>query len=559
MELLTIAYYRPRAPQPHTASIAAFQRTALHAMSNNLYQYEVDHILHGYRRTVFDEESIERDFFTGDIEQFKIIKDSAYYKALERTRTAFEPPSPYRPVHLLDIEHHYPLKHNTNAERPFSTDRFFLEMLNSEKYRTINHLPLNPKPSTGNMKNIIFDYVRHWLHEIKEGDVNFDAHLYSMLLHSKSALVSPEDPNKIRTIFGTPKPFVLAEIMFYWPLVAYYKRTPEHSPLLWSYETFTGGWMRLNAQLFNSYSRASILMIDYGRFDKYAYFEMFDDLDAMTESFIDFDHGYMPTKGYPETDITWNRHKANRLRRLFRWTLYAFRNTPIVLPDGRLFRRRFAGIPSGLYTTQYRDSVYNYQMIATLLIHFSLEYNLLRVQGDDSITQLVTVVPPNLHSPLLQAMSLEAKRRFNSIINIAKSKMKNGPQRAEVLGYENNHGIAERNPNQVLAQWYHTKQSDPSQDRAMAACIGYAFALANTSRRHYNVLKDAFNYYASLGYSPAFEHISDVMPEEVFGFIPFTGRFPTWNEISDCLTDYNHDFSKTNRKFWDSDWFLDQF
>jgi hypothetical protein len=409
------------------------------------------------------------------------------------------------------------------------------------------------------MKKIIFDFSRRWLHEIKNGDVSFDHYLFSMLLHSKSALVKPEDPNKIRTIFGTPKPFVLAEIMFYWPLVAHYKRNPDASPLLWSFETFTGGWIRLNARLFESFTRASILMIDYSRFDKYTYFDVFDDLDSISESFIDFDHGYLPTRDYPETNKDWTREKARRLKRLFRWTCYAFRHTPIVLPDGRLYKRLFAGIPSGLYTTQLRDSMYNYLMIATLLLHYSLEYALLRIQGDDSITQLCVVIPPNQHALLLQSLALEAKRRFNSIVNVEKSKVTNGPQNAEVLGYENHHGIAWRDPDTVLAQWYHTKSSNPTQGRAMAACIGYAFALANTSRRHYDVLRDAYDYYATLGYQPSFEHISDVLPEEVFGYIPFRDTFPSWNEISNCLTDFDHDFSKTNRRFFNSDWFLENF
>jgi hypothetical protein len=561
LELISTAYFKPRAPMPNPIYIAAFQKTALHAMSTYLYDYEIDHILNDYRRTTFDEESIERDFFSGDIEQFKVIKDDVYYRALERTRIAFAPPQKYRPVHLLDIQHHYPLKPNTNAERPFSTDPFFLRQLNDPGYRERHSPPLpeNPRPSTGNMKNIIFDYVREWLHEIKNAAVPYDRYLFSALLHSKSALVESNDPNKIRTIFGTPKPAVLAEIMFYWPLFNYYKRNFWNAPLLWGFETLTGGWFRLNDELMRTYLRATILMIDYSRFDKYTYYEVFDDLEPIYESYIDFEHGYIPTRDYQDTQRDWTHNKAQRLRRLFQWTNYAFRNTPITIFDGRVYRRRFASIPSGIYTTQFRDSTYNYLMIATLLLHFMLEWTLLRVQGDDSITKLTVSIPPNQHGPLLQQLALEAKRRFNSIVNVVKSKISNLPTQAEVLGYTNNHGMPYRDPNQVLAQWYHTKDSHPTPERAMAACQGYAYALCNTSRRHYDTLRDAWLYYKSRHVTPEVSYVTEILPPQLYGYINPTQHFPRWQDIDRYLFEFNYDSSRTLDKFWDNDWFLSEF
>jgi len=558
-EQLPGSSFRPQAPRPVQISITAFKNTAFHAMTRYLYTHEVAHITNDFKRTTIDEDSVLSDFFAGDINYHQIMKDHHYQVALDYVRSAFAPPEKYRPVHLLDIEHHYPLAGKPNAERPFSTDPIYLRQLNSVEYRTRHNLPENPKTSVANMKSIIFDWSRLWLHEIKEGTVTFDAHLYSMLLHSKTALVDEKDPNKMRTIYGTPKPFVLAEIMFYWPLVAHYKRNPGISPLLWGYETITGGWFRLNAELMSSYTRASILMIDYSRFDKYAYFQVFDDLDQIFMSFINFDQGYMPTKDYPNTASDWTPRKAQRLRRLFRWTCYAFRQTPIVLPDGRVYRRLFAGVPSGLYTTQLRDSAYNVVMIVSTLSALDTPFIALKVQGDDSLTKLAVVLPPSDHALFLQRFHNTCKRRFNSNVSTDKSKIKNGPHQCEVLGYANHHGLPFRDPNTLLAQWYHTKDSNPTIPRAMASCIGYAYALCGASKRHYHVLRDCYEYYASLGYSPDMSSIHGILStERIFPFhVP--PSFPSKEEITRYLMKYSYEPSQAMSSFWNDDWFLERF
>jgi hypothetical protein len=556
-----ISKFRPRAPQPDIEAILRHQATLLRSFRKYLYPWQIDEITRYYQRSTINEESILEDFFHGDNTKHTVPKDEHYYSALEYTRQRFAPPRKCRPAHLLDVQHHYHHKNKSNAEPPFSTEPFYLDILRSEEYRNKRDLPENPKASTGNMKDIIFDYTREWHHKIKDGTAPVTSYLFYMLLHSKTALIKENDPNKIRTIWGTPKPFVLAEIIFHWSLLAHYKRNPGLTPMLWGYETILGGWFRLNAELFTKHMRTSIVTLDYSRFDKYAPFSVFDDLDDMTRSFLDFDNGYLPTYEYPHTDTTWDSTKSQRLERLWEWTKYAFRNTPIVLPDGRVYTRTHSGIPSGLYTTQYRDSIYNHLKIATVL--FAMGFTpqnlmLLKVQGDDSITQLSILVPPNEHTAFLQKYSETDAYYFGSVVNPDKSAIHNKPNGCTVLGYTNHNGLPHRDQSQLLAQFYHTKSSKPTPSKTMAACVGFAYASCGFERQLYRICSDVYNYYESKGFTPDATALGEYLYSDPLTDIRVKlTHFPSIPEIQGTLLSYSYAPPATMQQFFPESWFLD--
>lgn len=558
-----ISSFRPAAPRPNHVAIEQHKETVFRAMEKYLYPHEIKRITQDYRRSTITEESVLEDFFTGDISPHVVPKDQHYYAGLSEVERRFRPLKLCRPAHILDVEHHYPLKRSTNAEPPFSTEPFFLDMLRSQTYIERNKLPANAKASTGNMKSIIFDFVRRWHHQIKEGTVPISSHLYYMLLHSKTALIKDDDPNKMRTIWGTPKPFVIAEIMFYWALLASYKRWPQLSAMLWGYETVLGGWMRLNSELFRSHMRYSIVMFDWKRFDKYALFSVFDDLDQMTRSFLDFSRGYLPTREYPDTESTWTPEKAARLERLWQWTCYAFRHTPIVLPDGRVYTRLFAGIPSGLYTTQYRDSIYNAMMICVCLSAMNLLSmigNVFRVQGDDSIFNLAICIPPNMHQEFLSEFQAFASYYFGSILSTDKSKITNSPNGAEVLSYTNHNGFPKRDHIALLAQFYHTKASQPTPSKTMAAAIGFAYASMGNHHPTYNVCKDVYEYYASQGITPDASGLGAIFSADPETLLTIqVDHFPTYHEIWANLFRYGDQEPPTMQKFYPESHFLSLF
>jgi len=284
--------------------------------------------------------------------------------------------------------------------------------------------------------------------------------------------------------------------MFYWEYIAWVKRNPGVTPMLWGYETFTGGWFRLNNELFCGLLQQSFLTLDWSRFDKRAYFPLITEILKLVRTFLTFSDGYVPTHAAP-THPNWvEDDHALRLERLWFWTLDNLFKAPIILPNGDMYRRRFAGIPSGLFITQLLDSWYNYTMLATLLsaLGFNPKQCILKVQGDDSIIRLGVLIPPDQHESFMQRLLDLALEYFNAVINLKKSELRNALNGCEVLSYRNHNGLPHRDEILMLAQFYHTKARDPTPKsrwlkqldlRTLAAaittaCSGYSKTFTTT-------------------------------------------------------------------------------
>lgn len=103
--------------------------------------------------------------------------------------------------------------------------------------------------------------------------------------------------------------------------------------MLWGYETLKGGWYKMYKYMSKSSLPSTILAFDWKQFDKKAQFEVIDDLHDIIESYLDFEHGYMPTHEYPETYTN-----PTRLKRLFNWMRDAVKHTPGLLPNGDVYQ-----------------------------------------------------------------------------------------------------------------------------------------------------------------------------------------------------------------------------
>jgi len=532
----------------------AHKRTVLHAFSRFLYSSEIERILSDYKMATIDEETVYADFFNSDIEHHPIIRDANYLNALSIATDTFRPDTPVRPIHILDVQHHYPFNNSTNAEAPFSTSPTFLNML--------HNIDPDLKPTTGNMKHIIFEFSRQWHHEIKHGQCTFDDYLFFMILHIKKTVIKAEDPNKLRSIWGVPKPWILSQIMFHWSLFANYRRNPKRYPLLWGYETVLGGWQRLNSELFRSHLQKSFIMIDWKRFDKYVPHEGITDVHTITESYIDFDHGYLPTVDYPDTSSTWTPEQANRLRRLYKWTLHAYKNTPIALPDGSTYVRQHATLPSGLYTTQYYDSFWNYIMLCTILLALGFDPKLciIKILGDDSIIRLYVLIPPNAHEAFFLAMQHYATFYFGAIISLNKSKIVNSLNKCEVLGYSNHNGFPHRSLYELCAKLYFCKSRNPTPDISMGIAIGIAYANLGMHKRLHYVCENIFKYYERKGFTPSQRGFSSV-----YGQDPHSAprinilTFPSISEIQSHLFSLEYVNKANYDKFFDRTHFLSDF
>jgi len=561
-EYIGLSPYKPRSPTVNETGIENHKRTVLNAMCSHLYTREIEYIVNSLTRSVITTRSVEEDFFHGDITCHNVIKDEHYAHALRITEANFRPPKKCRPVHLLDVEHHYPHRNTSNAEAPFSTEDFFIKQLHDPVYRERHpHVPENARPSFGNMRDIIFDWTRRIHHEIKDGAPH-TSHTYYILMHTKTAIIDIKDPNKLRTIWGFPRPQNLAYIMFLWPLMAHYKRSIGQTPLLWGYETISGGWFKLNDELHRSHLRSTIVTLDKSRFDKYYSFRIQDDIDTMIRSYLDFDNGYMPTQEYASTHRTWSEAKSLRLERLWLWLKYSFRYSPIVLPDGRMYRRRWYGMPSGVYPTQLYDTIHFHITNYTVLFKMDfLESQILlyKGEGDDVIFKLGVFIQPNEHQAFLDKFSLIDKEYFNSSIRPEKSEVQNNPYRAQVLGYRNYHGLPYREPLDLLAQLYHTKATSPKPSKTMATAIGIAYASMGHDPRVYSICKDIYEYYAAQGYTPDERTFRMTFYQDVLSDIQFDKlNFPSARDIQQSLMNSSYEPPQTMRRFW-PDWFISDF
>jgi len=375
-----------------------------------------------------------------------------------------------------------------------------------------------------------------------------------MLLHTKTAIVKRLDPDKMRTIWGCSKTWIIADAMFYWELQAFYKLNPGYSPMLWSYETFTGGWLRLNAALFNGLIRNSFLTIDWKRFDKRAYFTLIHRIMGIVRTFLDFNHGYLPNVLYPDTSKDWTQDKAQKLEYLFLWTLLNLFTAPIVLPDGRMYKRRFAGIPSGLFITQLLDSWYNYVMLATILSAMGLDpkHCIIKVQGDDSIIRLAILIPPQSHDEFLLKLQELAEHYFKAVISMEKSEIGNTLNGREVLSYRNNNGLPYRDEIQMLAQFYHTKAKDPKPEITMAQAIGFAYAACGNHPRVHSCLQDVYEYYAAKGYTPNPAGLTVTLGDSPdLSTLPFTlDHFPSREEVRAYFLHSTYENEEQSKRTW---------
>lgn len=597
LKLVGTYHVHPHTIVPNFEAIHKHQKTLRVAFRKYLTDAEIHLITEEYRRSSPDEDAILADFFATDVEKHEIPFDEHVEHGLYCTEQAFKPPQPCLPAHINDVEHHYPYKWQVNSEPPFSTDEFFLDnrktfgdFYDPETHQWTGYV--NPQdalrrygahpthgqltaltpPKFGFQKNQIFAWTRRWHHVIKSGFTDTtglkstsylkDRFIFPMLLHTKTAIVKKNDPNKMRTIWGCSKPWIIADTMLYWEFIAWMKLNPGKSPMLWSYETFTGGWIRLNAELFNGFIRRSFLTIDWKRFDKRAYFSLIRRLFQINRRFLDFSKGYLPNVNYPDTSQDWSFDKQLRLERLYAWTEECFYRSPIVIPDGRMFERQFAAIPSGVFITQLIDSEYNYTMIATILSALSLEPTscIIKVQGDDSIIRLAVLIPPQSHDDFLLELQRLADHYFKSVISTEKSEIGNTLNGREVLSYRHNHGIPYRDTIVMLAQFYHTKAKNPTPEITMAQAIGFRYAAGNRKgdSRYHDALEEIYLFYAQRGYTPNPAGLTIVFGDSPDNpQLPFDlSHFPTKAEVQRYYLHTKYDNAIQRERTWPLNYYL---
>lgn len=520
------------------------------ALRKHLPADSVNAISEDYRRSNITPEGLQADYHKGNIDFHEVEKDSIYRQALSLVRTLFCPHAQYRPVHFTDLRY-YPWTLSTSAEAPFKDDP---QLTAAVKLAHSNGELSDSRMSKHNLYNHAFVVNRTKVHHIKEGLAHGNQLLSYNTAHARSHLVSHDEPDKVRMVFGVPWLLLMVELMLLWPLMNFLRLGT--SPLLWGYETLTGGVYKLFREAgTHVYRPLTWLCLDWSQFDKRARFTIIDDIHDMWQSLMDTGSGYIPTADYPTTStVPW------RINNLWNWMRRAVRFTPDLLPDGSMWKRSHSGIASGLMQTQVLDSFVNAIMILSCLIElgFKVDADLfIKILGDDSIVGLAELVAPQAYQQLLDDIARTALRRFGAILNVKKSSISESLTGCTLLGYTLDNGIPTRPELDLLAQLaWPERRWTPS--RLMARAQGIAYASAGQSKVVYDVCKDVWTFLETQGNKPdplGYPWLS-VLSDNA-GFEYDLTLFPAFDQLSSRLLNPDYDRTRANERFWNSSHFLD--
>jgi len=323
--------------------------------------------IHGYRRSEGSDESAEIDFLKTDEPIHHVKRDYHYRRALRVCEKLFRPSRVLKPIAFPDLRY-FPWTLNVSAEAPFTGSKAWDSKLRQKQAEGDID---DPYPTFHNLYNEIFYINRTHVHSIKFGlgpfwdkDGNPIPYEYTSL-HTRAHLVEKDKPDKNRAVFGVPKLPLMVENMFIWNLQKEYLNGKVKSPMLWGYETFKGGWMKIWNTV-QSKRPNTVLSSDWSGFDHRALHEVIDDIHLMWRSWFDFSNGYEPSKSDTH-DYSQSTTSEIKLTRLWDWMTNAVKHTPILAKSGQLYQWQFNGIASGFQQTQLIDSFVNTVYLLTCL------------------------------------------------------------------------------------------------------------------------------------------------------------------------------------------------
>uniref|UniRef100_A0A8J9T1R5 RdRp n=1 Tax=viral metagenome TaxID=1070528 RepID=A0A8J9T1R5_9ZZZZ len=524
-------------------------KPVVHAMNTHLGYDKTTEILTNYRRSPCTIEALVTDTLSMDYpySDYNFIDDQIYQDALKFVDYNFFPDydKPLYPVHFCDLRA-YPYDMSVSACEPFISSPELKNLLKeAQQHGDLRHA----HPTFGNLYNDIFVRTRKELHEIKDNVdncANTMKYVYDIRAFPRSHLVKKEDPDKLRQVYGCPKNHILSETMFYWPLFDYYKQHPDNHILAWGKETLSGGWNKILAEMPVKLSpQYTVLCIDFKKFDKRLNFRLIDDAHKLFKAHIDFSQ-YVPVwSSYDDAEYgpPEDREKQKvRMTRLFDWMCRTVKDAPVRLPDGSRYQRTKSGMPSGIFGTNWTDSICNAIYVYCILRDMSIPIHndtYMKVMGDDSLVVLpfdVDILGSEQEAK--EALAYHAKKRFGAVVNTAKGKsvVSGNIQDVPFLGFYNNSGYPSRDMEELYARLVYPERAS-DYNVLMARCIGHAYASCGLDRTFYTVVKDIFEYLQGQGFSPSTKELRNF--DFMHGF-HLTQSFPTMDEITKRLTPDTH-------------------
>jgi len=480
------------------------------------HKKEIEDVLSN-RRSDFSDRAVIEDFFATEQPFHEIPIDEHLRNAIQYTTEMNRPPYMLYPISFPDLRY-YPWHLPTSAEAPWNLNDFkfvpfqtdydwtdpswtWFKKKISKSFRTREWLrykqaidvTTDDAPSFHNLYNEIFVYNRALVHGIKYGSNQFwtpegkPIPYYWNTLHARSHVVSKDEPDKIRAVFGATKLFLQIENCFIWQIQRS-RLNDDVGRMLWGREIMKGGWKKLKREIESQGSPNTVLTIDWSQFDKRLLFQLIDIVHTIWRSYFDFSK-YQPTSFYSKPKPKNPEH----IERLWKWMCYCIKHNPILLPDGRLYRWKYNGFGSGYQQTQLMDSDGNMIMILTCLsamgISIFADGFWIRIQGDDSLVSFFERVYQLYGPNFLTMLANCAEFYFNAKLNVKKSAIGNKLTNMTVLGYFNINGLPLRSEEDLLRHLFFPER-DQDWTRLAATAIGIAMADCGRHERIYNTCHD---------------------------------------------------------------------
>jgi len=524
-----------------------------------------------FRRSKNDDDAVIQDYLRTEQPEHPIPRDDNFNKGLQWVRSRMRPSRVLHPVAFPDLRY-YPITINTNVEAPWSTqswefipkrrnvdlestiprvstgteDKYYVLYERYEEWRNKQMLDwlagdLDVKP-TGkipiqtwlawkqqldinqdnrrikhNLYPEIFEYNRFLVHQIKDGDYPFWSNgqpqtYYWNTVHMRSHVVGPDEPDKIRAVFGATWLLLMCELMFIWPLQSWYANHEEQSKILWGHEIMRGGWRKLQQQGNRWGLPSTLLSVDWSEFDRRLLHELMCEVFDIWKSYFDFSH-YEETSFYNGTRSITNPHRINNL---WNWVCNAILHTPALLPDGRACTWTRNGFGSGYQMTQLMDTFANAIMICTCLtamgVNIFVKEFWIRLQGDDSIASYFERMFQIYGTNFLDMLAAAAKHYFNAKLSQKKSRISSTFEGQYVLGYLCRRGLPYRTTEDLLSHLLYPESRFDSFDRKVSVTVGLAYATCGTNLRMYQFLKFIFEKMMQKGATPNDRFVRHLKP-----------------------------------------------
>jgi hypothetical protein len=289
------------------------------------------------------------DKYKGTISRFTDFSDvqrPAMVSAISKARKAFSVPHKKQPYRPHQVGQH--IKTNTSAGFTF------------------------PGKLKRDVMPEIYQEARYLAHRIKYSGERFNPTRvrFAPCLAGSRGHLSPEDEIKTRLVWVYPAEMLVIEGLFAPIIYSSLVDLGPDCPLM-----VGKGSHRLYAEWLSNYKDGEKLHgLDFSAFDTHVPPWLIHVAFDILKDCIDFEYD-----GNRRNTAS-GRRKLGALWSAVKWY---FINTPILMPDGRLFRKHH-GVPSGSYFTQLIDSVVSYILVSYVTEIQHLEVRRLKVLGDDS-------------------------------------------------------------------------------------------------------------------------------------------------------------------------------